>query len=306
MKFASFKRNGRVGVGMVTSDDKYIVDLQSTRELYGKELRFKDYPAMPGDMLACIELGDIFIRFVSEILAIENNLEGLPCMYSCDEIKIMAPIPRPRKNIFCLGKNYAEHAVEMGGVESIPEHPIFFSKTPTSVIGHLDEIDSHSGVVKELDYEVELAVIIGRAGKSIKKEEADDYIFGYAVFGDTTARDLQRRHVQYLLGKSLDSSSPMGPHIVHKSAIKDVGNLFIRSKVNGELRQNSNTKNLIFDIPTLISTLSSVITLEPGDIIATGTPSGVGKAFKPNKLLKPGDVVELEIEKIGRLVNKVS
>lgn len=221
-----------------------------------------------------------------------------------NEVKLLAPIPYPSKNIFCIGKNYREHAIEMGSVE-IPTELIVFTKAPTTVIGHLDEIMNHQEITRELDYEGELAIVIGKKGKAIKKEEALDYVFGYTIVNDITARDLQKRHQQFFLGKSLDSSCPIGPWIVSKSEIENPNQLQIETRVNGELRQKSSTSQFIFTVQEIIEILSKGMTLEPGDIIATGTPAGVGKGFKPPRFLKSGDQIEISIEKIGTLSNCV-
>ena len=223
-----------------------------------------------------------------------------------DSLTLLAPIPTPRKNIFCVGKNYAEHAIEMGSKEDIPTDPIVFSKAPTSVIGSGAKVLNHQEVTDELDYEGELAVIMGKKGRGISREEALDYVFGYTILNDVTARDLQKRHKQYLIGKSLDTSCPMGPWVVHASNIENPNHLAIETKVNGEVRQSSNTGNFIFPIEEIIHVLSRGMTLEPGDIIATGTPAGVGKGFKPPRYLKPGDEMEITIEKIGTLINSIS
>ncbi len=225
------------------------------------------------------------------------------------EVKLLAPIPHPRRNILCLGKNYEDHAKELGATKIsdkfVPEDPIYFTKSADAVIAHGDDIKFYSEVTKQVDYEVELAIVIGKEGINIKPEEAEDYIFGYTIINDVSARDLQVRHKQWFKAKSLDTFCPMGPCLVHKSHLPLPVRLDIKSFVNGELRQNSNTNKLIFDIPYIISDLSQGFTLKPGDVIATGTPSGVGFGFNPPKLLSDGDVIECYIEKIGSLVNKV-
>jgi 2-keto-4-pentenoate hydratase/2-oxohepta-3-ene-1,7-dioic acid hydratase in catechol pathway len=226
--------------------------------------------------------------------------EGVPL----DSVTLLAPIPRPGRNIFCVGKNYRDHVAEMGTAQDLPEHPILFSKVPQSVIAPGAAIRIPTGVSEAIDYEAELAVVIGRAGRGIGKGDAWGHIFGYTILNDVTARDLQRRHVQWLIGKSLDTFCPMGPWIVTADEI-DATSLDVALWVNGEERQKANTSDLIFDIPTIIATLSAGITLYPGDIIATGTPAGVGAGFKPPRFLKSGDEVAIEIEGIGRLVNPV-
>jgi 2-keto-4-pentenoate hydratase/2-oxohepta-3-ene-1,7-dioic acid hydratase in catechol pathway len=222
-----------------------------------------------------------------------------------DAVTLLAPIPRPARNIFCVGKNYRDHVAEMQiGAEGAPEFPILFSKVPQTVIAPGAAIRIPTGVSEAIDYEAELAVVIGREGRGIAAADAWGHIFGYTILNDVTARDLQRRHVQWLIGKSLDSFCPMGPWIVTADALDATG-LDVALWVNGEPRQKANTADLIFDIPTIIATLSAGITLYPGDIIATGTPAGVGAGFKPPRFLKAGDRVDIEIGGIGRLSNPV-
>jgi len=224
-------------------------------------------------------------------------------------VKVLAPIPHPRKNVFCVGRNYLEHVAEghraRGTEIKLPEFPQFFTKPQTAIIGPGDEIPYDPQVTQKLDYEVELGVIIGKRGKNISKDRALSHVFGYTIINDVTGRDLQRRHEQWFKGKALDGSCPMGPHIVHASAIKDPQTLDIKLRVNGEQRQSSNTKLMIFDLKTIIEQLSLGMTLEPGDVIATGTPSGVGFAMNPPGLLKGGDKIEAEVEGIGVLANAV-
>lgn len=228
-------------------------------------------------------------------------------LHALDAVRLTAPIPRPRKNMFCLGLNYAAHIGEGARDEPpppVPEVPIFFTKPPTSVNGPYDPI-VYSKATEMLDYEVEFAFVIGKKGKDIPESEAYDHVAGYMVFNDVSARDLQRSHGQWFKGKGLDTFAPMGPWIVTRDEIPDPHSLDLMCRVNGETRQHSNTKNMIFKIPTIIRYLSAGLTLEPGDIVATGTCSGVGIGMKPPRLLSVGDVVETEIEKIGTLRNTV-
>ncbi|MGI6727152.1 MAG: fumarylacetoacetate hydrolase family protein [Anaerovoracaceae bacterium] len=225
-----------------------------------------------------------------------------------NEVKILAPIPVPSRNIVCLGKNYEAHAQEIKNqilFDKASVCPIYFTKPDHAVIGTEDNILLHESITQKLDYEVELAVIIGKRGMDIPKEEAEDYIFGYTIANDITARDLQQDHTQWYKGKSLISHCPMGPWIVHKSLLPFPLSLEMKSYINGELRQHGNTKDMIFDIPTIISDLSRGYELRPGDIILTGTPAGVGMGFDPPKYLKTGDQVICQIEKIGVLRNIV-
>lgn len=227
---------------------------------------------------------------------------------SSAEVTFLAPIPSPARNIVCLGKNYGEHATELKGQifsDAQPEFPIYFTKPDHTVTGTGKTILLHENLTKMLDYEVELALIIGKKGIDIRQENAEEYIFGYTVANDISARDLQQNHSQWYKGKSLTSHCPMGPFIVHKSALPLPLRLEIKSFVNGELRQNGNTKDLLFDIPAIISDLSKGYELRPGDIILTGTPAGVGMGFNPPKYLKAKDEVICQIERIGSLINTV-
>ena len=246
---------------------------------------------------------------------IDGNGAGLPSTLSpipLSQVKLDAPIPLPRRNIFCVGKNYYEHAHEFAksGFDfsatqgAVPKNPIIFSKVPETVVANQAEVVIDGQVSSAVDYEAELAVIIGKKGRGISKENAYDHVWGYTIVNDVTARDLQGRYSQWLIGKSQDTFCPMGPWAITKDEF-DLESAAIRCFVNGELRQNSKISRLIFDIPTIIATLSQGITLYPGDIIATGTPVGVGIGFDPPKYLKGGDVMRVEIDGIGALENPV-
>lgn len=226
--------------------------------------------------------------------------------------KLKAPIPLPLRNIMCVGKNYIEHAREFtasgfdsSASDAVPTAPIIFTKVPQSVIGPGDSILYPTGVSDQLDYEAELAVIIGKGGRRIPHAEAMDHVWGYTIVNDVTARDIQGRHKQWFLGKSMDTFAPMGPFCVTADEV-DLETGSIKCWVNGELRQDAKFADLIFDVPTLIETISAGITLIPGDIIATGTPVGVGIGFKPPKFLKKGDRIDMEVAGIGRLSNHVA
>ncbi|WP_282603200.1 fumarylacetoacetate hydrolase family protein [Paracoccus sp. PARArs4] len=219
-----------------------------------------------------------------------------------------APIPAPPKNIFCVGRNYMEHIAEGDRAQKrdvgVTEVPVFFTKPPTAITAPDGAIPIFPHVSTNIDYEVELAVIIGKTGRDIPAERAMEHVFGYTILNDISARDVQRKHGgQYFKGKGLDGSAPMGPWIVTADQIPDPHALRVRCLVNGEVRQDGNTRDMVFDIPTLIASLSAGMTLEPGDIIATGTPSGVGYAMEPPQYLRDGDSVTCEIEGIGRLDN---
>ena len=260
-------------------------------------------PGFSGDM----------VQLVQEYPNLKSKLaakgEGKPL----NGATVLAPITQPRRNIFCVGKNYHEHAAEFSksGFDSsakegelAPDFPVVFTKPASTVIGPGDAIPSHPEVTSQLDYEAEFAVVIGKAGRGIKKANAFDHIFGYTIVNDFTARDLQKKHRQWFIGKSLDGFCPMGPYLVTNDEV-DAQNLDIKCWVNGELRQNSNTSLLIFDIPTIIETLSAGMTLQPGDVIATGTPAGVGIGFNPPKWLKTGDTIKIEVQGLGVLENAV-
>lgn len=256
---------------------------------------------------------DNMINAIEQISELEAELFSKTICSSNEEainlfdVKISAPIPYPKRNVICLGKNYLDHIKEVKSLKNVsstvPEKPIYFSKIAYPAIGHGDYIDSHANIVHELDYEAELAVIIGKKCKNVKKEHAEDCIFGYTIANDVSARDIQTEHIQWHKGKSFDTFCPMGPYIIHKSCIPFPPKLNIKSYVNKELRQNSNTGELIFDIPTIISDITTGITLHAGDIILTGTPAGVGAGFNPPRYLLAGDKVECFIEKIGTLEN---
>jgi 2-keto-4-pentenoate hydratase/2-oxohepta-3-ene-1,7-dioic acid hydratase in catechol pathway len=260
-------------------------------------------------------------RPIQEMVDVIQHFEGLRSRFHTNGsslrlsgVRLEAPIREPR-NILCVGKNYREHAREFTQsgfdssakniAESVPTAPIIFTKSPGSVIGDGESIRYPQGVSNCVDYEAELGVIIGKRGRAISRESAYDYVWGYTIVNDMTARDLQSRHKQWFLGKSLDTFCPMGPWIVTSDEL-DPTNVDIRSLVNGELRQNGNTRDLIFDIPCLIETLSAGMTLEPGDVIATGTPAGVGIGFNPPKYLFPGDEIVVEVSGIGRLTNRIT
>jgi 2-keto-4-pentenoate hydratase/2-oxohepta-3-ene-1,7-dioic acid hydratase in catechol pathway len=256
-------------------------------------------------------LGDMvdLIRKFPDSRAIRTRGAARPI----DGHRLRAPIASPRRNIFCVGKNYREHAREFNQSgfdaasapsEIAPPAPSFFTKPGSSIVGPDEPVLSHSNATKEIDYEVELAVVIGKPGRGIRRKDAYAHVWGYTIVNDVTARDLQKAARQWFLGKSLDTFCPMGPCIVTADEI-DPENVDVRTWINGELRQEANTRDLIFDIPTLIETLSAGMALEAGDVIATGTPAGVGIGFQPPKFLRPGDEMRLSISGIGELVNHI-
>ncbi len=286
MKFATFSVAGERRVGLVDIEKQTVAPLDIPLE------------AARAGVLAVLDRNDA---------GTPRTLSPMPL----SAVTLEAPIPLPRRNIFCVGKNYHEHAQEFArsgfdssaGAGAVPKHPIIFSKVPETVVATGADVLIDASVSSAIDYEAELAVIIGKEGRGIRKEDALDHVWGYTIINDVTARDLQGRYSQWLIAKSQDTFCPMGPWAVTKDEV-DLKNAGIRCHVNEEIRQNSNVSLLIFDIPTIIATLSQGITLRPGDIIATGTPAGVGIGFDPPKYLKPGDVVRVEIDGIGALENR--
>ncbi len=279
-------------LGVVTGDEVFL------------PARVSGAPAEFRDMLALIDGGKAALMRLTAAMAASNS-NRVPLA----SVQLLAPIPRPRKNIVCLGWNYFDHAKESaaagGRVAEIPEHPVVFTKSVTSVNGPYADIPAQPEVTQQLDWEVELGVIIGSGGRSISEARALEHVFGYTVINDISARDVQFRHKQYFLGKSLDGACPMGPWLVTSDEIADPQNLQLRSWVNGELKQQANTRDMIFSVARTISILSHGMTLEPGDIIATGTPAGVGFARTPPQFMKAGDVVECEVAGIGRIKNRI-
>ena len=265
---------------------------------------------VPADMLEFIDAGEAAwdrARGAQRQAERDESRDGL---LPLGDVTLLAPIPRPRKNVFALGLNYKEHIAEgaraRGAEMKLPEYPVFFTKAPTAVIGPDEPIPFDGRLSDKWDWEAELAVVIGTGGRDIPKERALGHVFGYTCLNDVSVRDVQRMHGgQFFRGKSVDGTCPLGPWIVTRDDIPDVQNLRIMTRVNGVTKQDSNTSYMIFDIATTIESLSAGMTLEPGDIIATGTPDGVGFARNPPELLKPGDVVEVEVERIGVLRNPV-
>ncbi|WP_238372203.1 fumarylacetoacetate hydrolase family protein [Heliomarina baculiformis] len=237
-----------------------------------------------------------------------RQMEPIPL----SQVKLCAPIPRPSRNIFCVGKNYHAHAEEFAnsGFDSsaansvVPKDPIIFSKVPETVVGPGAEVRLDPNVSTSIDYEAELGVIIGKGGRGISANEAMDHVWGYTIINDVTARDLQGKYSQWLIGKSQDTFCPMGPWVVTADEV-DLDSMRVRCAINGEMRQDASVRDLIFDIPTLIETISAGASLKPGDVIATGTPEGVGIGFKPPKYLVDGDLMRVEIDQIGYLENPV-
>lgn len=264
-----------------------------------------DLHGVAHDMIGLIEQGSSGLARAREAVATARGDALIPLA----AVSLLAPIPRPRKNIFCLGMNYAAHAIEgaraRGAPEVLPEYPVVFTKAPTCVNGPDGVVPLHEDVTDQLDWEVELAFVISHRAYKVPQAEAMNTVFGYTVLNDVSARDLQARHQQFFLAKSLDGCGPIGPCIVTADEIPDPHALGLRLRLNGKMMQDSNTGDQIFKIPEVIAVLSRGMTLEPGDIVATGTPAGVGLGMKPQLFLKDGDGMEAEVDGIGVLRNTV-
>ena len=285
MKLVTYLSGSHVSIGAV--DERGVIDLA----------------AIAPDMLSLIAAGAVGLDRARAVIA--SASDPIPI----GSVTLLAPIPKPHRNIMCLGLNYAEHAKESaearGREYKQHQYPVFFTKATHTINRHEGVIPFDPAVSEQIDWEAELGVIIGRSGKNIPIEQAYDHVFGYTGINDVSARDLQSNHSQFFKGKSLDGACPMGPWLVTADEIPDPHTLHIACRVNGMTKQDSSTEHMIFRIPDIIAILSRGMTLDTGDIIATGTPSGVGFARKPPEFLKPGDVVEVEIEKIGLLRNRV-
>ncbi len=309
MKLASFSTTEipKIRIGII--QDNEVVDV----DLAARALNIIPHEQM-------LDLLDHFEQGMHELRAILDKathrrfsevrtFTEIGAVHGLSTVQLAAPIPRPRKNIMCLGWNYAEHEKETAQVRGreakVPEDPVFFTKAPTTVNNPYGDIVIDPSVSEQVDWEAELAVIIGKGGKTIREENALSHVFGYTVLNDVTARDLQSRHKQFFKGKSIDGYCPMGPWIITADEIADPQQLMLRLRVNGITKQEGSTSMMIFPVRTIIAILSKGMTLEPGDIIATGTPSGVGFARNPPEFLKAGDVMETEIEGIGTLRNVV-
>jgi len=287
MKLITFRQNGTVKAGVLTNNDRIIVKDDGADAAYA-------------------------VRHLIEGETGVGSWHGGEASLDLSDVELLAPIPDPRRNIFCVGKNYYAHAKEFNDSgfdsstkEEVPSVPVIFTKATTSVIGPNAPILSAMDPTDSVDYECELCFVIGKKAHKVTKADCFDYIFGYTILNDVTARYLQQRHNQWFLGKSLDSFAPMGPSIVTIDEIGDITTSTISTTVNGEVRQQAKIADLIFDIPTLMETLTATMTLLPGDIIATGTPVGVGLGFKPPKFLKAGDMVSVAVDSIGTLTNPV-
>lgn len=296
MKLVTYYQAGASRLGAVLDD--VVIDLAGAQAARQGE----DFPA---DMLTFLQAGDEVRQTAGEIVEwVESNGKGVeePFVHTLSDLKLAPPIPNPSK-IICVGLNYADHCREQN--IDLPKSPVLFAKFPTALIGINEAITWPAESSHQVDYEAELAVVIGREARNVPENEAYHYVAGYTIVNDVSARDVQFSDGQWIRGKSFDTFCPMGPYLVTMDEIDDPQELDIRCRVNGELRQDSNTREMIFQIPFLLSFISKTSTLLPGDVISTGTPAGVGVFRDPKVFLRPGDVVEAEIEKLGRLRNSV-
>ncbi len=298
MRLLTYDRDGTARLGLLLTDR--VVDTADAASLVGAD-------SLPEEMLAFIEQGAPALDRARQLIdALSADGEALArCSRPLAGVRLLAPIPRPRRNIVCVGLNYAEHAAESRVTEGLPEHPVYFTKPPTTVIGPEAPIPWHGHVSRRIDWEVELVAVIGQQGRDIPEGRAMEHVFGYTVGNDITARDLQRRHQQWYKGKGLDGFCPLGPWIVTRDELPDPQDVRLRLRVNSVTKQDATTSDMIFPVAQLIATLSLGMTLEPGDLLMTGTPSGVGFAREPAEYLQPDDVVEAEIDGIGLLRNPV-
>jgi 2-keto-4-pentenoate hydratase/2-oxohepta-3-ene-1,7-dioic acid hydratase in catechol pathway len=299
MKLLTYKtQDNEPRLGFIHNNQ--VIDMEDFGEI-------SNFP-LPSSMLELIDMGFELIEELNDMIAETEPSFFEEIAYEMDEITFLAPIPKPRKNIIGIGLNYTEHVAEsartLDTTGKLPQKPIIFSKPPTTVTATNTDIIKNTQLTSQLDWEVELAVVIGKKGKYVPRADALDYVFGYTVINDISARDC-RREGQWIVSKGQDTFAPMGPILVTKDEIKNPHNLNLSLKVNGVEKQNSNTKFLLFNINDLIEDLSTVFTLEPGDIIATGTPSGVGAGRDPQEWLHDGDVIEATVAGIGTLVNTV-
>jgi len=300
MKLVTYRRHIEAAARLGAIQDGRVVDLAKLGAAHGQEL--------PATMLEFIDLGPDAVAVATQMLADAGGRYPLGAAVPLADVRLLAPIPRPRKNIFGIGLNYTEHvaesAVALDTSPELPRQPVIFSKPPTTVIGPDEPIRHDAAITQQLDWEVELAAIIGTTAKAVAREEALAHVFGYSLVIDMSARD-NRRSGQWIYSKGQDSYAPMGPCIVTADEIPDPQTLDLALWVNGVEKQRSNTAYMLFKVDELIADISAGITLEPGDIIATGTPAGVGAGRNPQEWVWPGDVIEAELEKIGRLRHPV-
>lgn len=290
MRLVTFETNGAPRLGVVVGDQ--VIDVHAAGAPYA-------------DMLGLLRAGDDGMQALRSL--VDTMSVGTPAgagqAYPASSVRLLAPVAHPGK-IVCVGLNYRDHVLEGDPNARMPEKPVLFAKYSNTVIGPGDGV-IHPTITQELDYEAEMVVVVGKGGKHIARDQAYDCIAGYMAGQDVTARDVQRGDGQWVRGKSQDTFGPLGPYLVTRDEVPDPQALDIRLWVNGQLRQSSNTRNLIFDVPFLIEFISRGITLDPGDLIYTGTPPGVGAYSKPPSFLQVGDEMTVEIERLGRLTNRV-
>jgi 2-keto-4-pentenoate hydratase/2-oxohepta-3-ene-1,7-dioic acid hydratase in catechol pathway len=298
MKLVSVGKAGRVFAGLWL--ESKVLDLAAAARAAGESGDF-------GSVLAILRGGEATLAALRRIEA--RAAEFHAALLPAGELQLLAPIPEPVRNVICVGRNYAEHVREGYGVfgrdAKLPVVPQFFTKATNTVNAPGGDVRLDATLTELLDYEVELALVIGKRGRDIAAADAWGHVWGYMVANDFSARDLQRRHDQWFKGKSLDTTCPIGPWLIDRESIGDVATLELTLTVNGEERQRDRVSSMIFDIPTIIASLSAGLTLEPGDIISTGTPSGVGFAMKPPQALKAGDLVVARVDRIGELRNRI-
>ncbi|MGC3980471.1 MAG: fumarylacetoacetate hydrolase family protein [Steroidobacteraceae bacterium] len=298
MRLVTFDQAGQPTTGLLLQDR--VVELAVAAKHCGEKLD-------ASSVLAIVQAGDTGVQALRRIAARAGEFAAVT--HALASLQMLAPIPVPARNVFCVGRNYVDHVKEGYSAQQVevklPEVPQFFTKATHAVNAPQGDIRLDAKVTRRMDYEVELVVVIGKRGRDISKAQAFDYVYGYSVGNDITARDLQRRHDQWFKGKSLDTTFPFGPSLVTRDEIAEVTALQLSLSVNGEARQQAHVSQMIFDIPAIIESLSAGLTLEPGDIIATGTPSGVGYAMNPPQYLKDGDLVVAGITELGELRNKV-
>lgn len=309
MKLITFTKAGTTRIGAVVDEVK-VVDLNYAYEAMLKsqgKYRYKEIAEayIPAQMEAFLQGGKESMEIAKDVIsfAIENpESYHVPLVHDKQDVKVEAPVTAPSK-IICVGHNYREHILEMG--RELPTHPVVFAKFANTIIGPEDDIPFYP-ISEQLDYEAEFTFVIGKQARNVSEEDALDYVAGYTIANDVTYRDIQRRTLQWMQGKSVDGSAPMGPWLVTTDELQDPSGLDVVLTVNGEVRQKTNTSNLVFTVQKLVAFLSNLMTLEPGDVILSGTPGGVGVAMDPPTFLKDGDVVRIEIDKIGALENRVA
>jgi len=310
LRFVSYENDTGSAVGIESSGR--VLDLLAAEELLAKAGLINSTPELPSDMLGIIKAGEVALKRIEDMLsAVNHGADVVSAWLPEGSYQLLPPIPNPEQNLLCLGLNYASHLNEAESVlgieagENSKPPLVMFSKRINTIIGHDADIPLHAGITEQPDYEAELAFVIGKTGTNITRDEADSHIFGYTIVNEVSARDLQVKHLQVFKGKSLDGYCPVGPVLVHKSAMPrtPAEGLTLRSYVNGELRHDTSTSQLIYDIPSAISILSEGMTLFAGEVVATGNPSGSAISFDPPRFLNAGDRVEVEIEGIGTLGN---